>query len=59
MAFQPVPPITTLTIPSGRPIFAAKPFKPPRAKFGPEVEDEEGPEGGSADDAYAGKGKYY
>ncbi|WVR00020.1 pH-response regulator protein palC [Kwoniella sp. CBS 9459] len=69
VAFQPVPPISSLITPSGRPIFAAKAFTPPASKFEPsrrllspdgegdEVTDEQKTE--PVDGEYAGKGNYF
>lgn len=56
VAFQPVPQVSSLTMPSGRSIFAAKPFKPPPTRFGP-VPDEASLD--HPDGSYAGKGNYY
>lgn len=65
VSFQPVPSISNLTAPSGRPIFAAKGFTPPTSKFpvvtrdeDGEIEQSEAPEK-KADDTYAGKGNYF
>ncbi|TXT08605.1 hypothetical protein VHUM_02733 [Vanrija humicola] len=65
VAFQPVPAASTLVAPPGRPIFAAKVFTPPPAKFAPlerlsddslrKVETEAKHEEAS----YAGKGSYF
>jgi len=57
VSFQPVPQISSLNIPSGRPIFGAKSFKPPPCKFGPVLHD--GEQHDLADPDYAGKGTYY
>ncbi|KAK8854775.1 pH-response regulator protein palC [Kwoniella newhampshirensis] len=72
VAFQPIPPVSSLIVPSGRPIFAAKPFTPPASKFQPTrrarlddangEESEDGEGDGTeavADTDYAGKGNYY
>lgn len=62
VAFQPIPSASALTIPSGRPIFTAKPFKPPASKLGPSTSNPSDANGESDpphDESYAGKGNYY
>lgn len=65
VSFQPVPPTSSLVIPSGRPIFAAKAFVPPASKLAPIAlsedsnHDEQGPTPPSSEPAYAGKGNYF
>ncbi|WVF72821.1 pH-response regulator protein palC [Kwoniella sp. CBS 6097] len=72
VAFQPVPPISSLITASGRPIFTAKVFMPPASKFEPTRRllspdgvgadedqadnEEDGTHGGGE---YAGKGNYF
>lgn len=52
VAFQPVPPISSLTVPPGRPIFAAKAFKPVPSKLVHSASE-------GLSDGYAGKGNYF
>ncbi|BEJ13806.1 hypothetical protein CspHIS471_0309800 [Cutaneotrichosporon sp. HIS471] len=65
VAFQPIPPATSLVAPPGRPIFTAKAFSPPDAKLTPLVRDEGGdPErrddpSSPREAEYAGKGNYF
>ncbi|WVR07500.1 pH-response regulator protein palC [Kwoniella sp. DSM 27419] len=72
VAFQPVPPVSSLITPTGRPIFTAKPYAPPASKFEPtrrmlsHGSDDEGEgqreEAGGAnrpEESYAGKGNYF
>ncbi|EIW67251.1 hypothetical protein TREMEDRAFT_33779 [Tremella mesenterica DSM 1558] len=58
VAFQPIPPISSLNIPPGRPIFAAKKFTPPPAKLGADSESN-GDITATHDTEYAGKGSYF
>ncbi|EAL20627.1 hypothetical protein CNBE3350 [Cryptococcus deneoformans B-3501A] len=67
VAFQPVPPVSSLVTPSGRPIFGPKAFIPPPSKFSPsrighlnEEQGNDSPELGETEDtSYAGKGNYF
>nr|XP_019011489.1 pH-response regulator protein palC [Kwoniella pini CBS 10737]OCF50270.1 pH-response regulator protein palC [Kwoniella pini CBS 10737] len=69
VAFQPIPPSSSLVIPPGRPIFAAKLFIPPSSKFepihrlpSPDGEEDSGQkEDNDAEQRgeYAGKGNYF
>nr|XP_018261508.1 pH-response regulator protein palC [Kwoniella dejecticola CBS 10117]OBR83666.1 pH-response regulator protein palC [Kwoniella dejecticola CBS 10117] len=69
VAFQPIPPASSLIVPPGRPIFTAKPFVSPLSKFEPthrlpspnaEDEAEQGENGSAgAEGEYAGKGNYF
>ncbi|OCF57248.1 pH-response regulator protein palC [Kwoniella mangroviensis CBS 10435] len=69
VTFQPIPPVSSLIAPSGRPIFGPKAFVPPPSKFEParrlpspgddddEIEGKE--KGGEGEAEYAGKGSYF
>ncbi|OCF37950.1 pH-response regulator protein palC [Kwoniella heveanensis BCC8398] len=70
VAFQPIPPISSLITPSGRPIFTAKAFTPPASKFEPtrrllspdgeeDGEPAETAKDGDRGEEYAGKGNYF
>ncbi|WVW85602.1 hypothetical protein I302_107640 [Kwoniella bestiolae CBS 10118] len=72
VTFQPIPPVSSLIAPSGRPIFGPKAFVPPPSKFEPahrlptpgdEEEEEVGKaqrDGGAGGEGeYAGKGSYF
>lgn len=62
VAFQPVPPASSLTQPAGRPILSAKAFKPPPPKMGaPPGEDGAAAiaVAGELGQEYAGKGNYF
>jgi hypothetical protein len=54
VAFQPVPPVSSLVTPSGRSIFNAKPYTPPPSRFGPARSGD-----GEEKSTYAGTGKYF
>ena len=58
LSFQPIPKVESLTVPPGRAIFGAKPFKPPEGKFGTRLEGE-APSEKTDGEEYAGKGNYY
>ncbi|KAL1406315.1 hypothetical protein Q8F55_008011 [Vanrija albida] len=65
VAFQPIPPASTLVAPPGRPIFAAKVFTPPAPKFAPLERSSEDslrkvePDAKQEEASYAGKGSYF
>ncbi|WWD19079.1 pH-response regulator protein palC [Kwoniella shandongensis] len=70
VAFQPIPPMSSLMTSSGRSIFASKPFTPPPSKFEPnrrarldnadgEDEGEDAERDEVVEANYAGKGNYY
>ncbi|WRT68416.1 uncharacterized protein IL334_005392 [Kwoniella shivajii] len=69
VAFQPIPPNSSLITPSGRPIFSSKAFIPPPCKFQPthrlpnpdedEEEDHDPGQDGEGQGEYAGKGNYF
>ncbi|ORX38531.1 hypothetical protein BD324DRAFT_578025 [Kockovaella imperatae] len=67
VSFQPVPPSSSLVVPSGRQVFNAKTFVPPPNKFGSTFKvpldgstpDSEGAQNASPTEAYAGQGNYF